>query len=92
MKNEELHVSSLIVHVNPEKAATITTSINSLQGAELITISQEGKAVVVLEAPNQRVIMEVIDEINALDGVINTGLVYHEFEKLESKEKSEGVR
>jgi nitrate reductase NapD len=28
--------------------------------------------------------MEVIDTINALDGVLSTGLVYHEFEKVES--------
>ncbi|WP_372880709.1 chaperone NapD [Psychromonas sp.] len=83
MKTEELHVSSLIVHLNPKKLREIESSINSLEGAELVTISPVGKAIVVLEAPNQRVIMEVIDKINGLDGVINTGLVYHEFEKLE---------
>jgi len=83
MKTEELHVSSLIVHLNPKKREVIEPKINSLEGAEVITMSPEGKAVVVLEAPNQGVIMEVIDAINELDGVINTGLVYHEFEKLE---------
>jgi len=84
MKTEELHISSLIVHIRPDKLQQIEISINLLAGAELITMSPIGKAVVVLEAPNQGVIMEVIDKINALDGVINTGLVYHEFEKLES--------
>ena len=83
-KPEELHVSSLLVHINKDKAETIKTSINLLVGAEVITISPEGKAVVVLEAPHQRQIMEVIDQINTFDGVINTGLVYHEFETLES--------
>ena len=83
MKPEELHVSSLIVHVNIQKVDMIRANINLLNGAEVITVSPQGKAIVVLEAPNQRVIMEVIDKINALDGVINTGLVYHEFEKLE---------
>jgi len=84
MKPEELHVSSLIVHVNIKKAERIETSINLLEGAEVITISPEGKAIVVLEAANQRMIMEVIDSINEIDGVINTGLVYHEFEKQEA--------
>ncbi|WP_022940986.1 chaperone NapD [Psychromonas hadalis] len=83
MTVEELHVSSLIVHVNKNKADNIRASINLLTGAEVITISEQGKAIVVLEAPNQRVIMEVIDSINAIDGVINVGLVYHEFEKQE---------
>lgn len=81
MKPEELHVSSLIVHVNIKKVDSIHTKINLLSGAEVITISPEGKAIVVLEAPNQKVIMDVIDSINEIDGVINTGLVYHEFEK-----------
>ncbi|WP_413699211.1 chaperone NapD [Psychromonas sp. KJ10-10] len=81
MKPEELHVSSLIVHVNIKKVDSIQASINLLNGAEVITISPEGKAIVVLEAPNQKQIMDVIDNINEIDGVINTGLVYHEFEK-----------
>lgn len=84
MKLEELHVSSLIVHINIKKADVISPKINELQGAEVITISPQGKAIVVLEAPNQGVIMEVIDSINEIDGVINTGLVYHEFEKEEA--------
>jgi nitrate reductase NapD len=46
-------------------------------------MSPIGKPVVVLEAPNQRIIMKVIDAINQLDGMLNTRFVYHEFEKLE---------
>ncbi len=91
MKNEELHISSLIVHINPKKSSIIESSINLLEGAELVTISPQGKAVVVLEAPNQRVIMEIIEHINELQGVINTGLVYHEFEQIDA-EISEGVK
>lgn len=85
MIDQELHVSSLIVHINVAKSMTIKASINKLNGAEVITISDQGKVIVVLEAPNQREIMEVIDAINELDGVINTGLVYHEFEKIEAE-------
>ncbi len=89
MKQQELHVSSLIVHINPQKSENITISINLLKGAELITVSEQGKAVVVLEADNQKQIMNIIDQINALDGVLNTGLVYHEFEKIEHIESEE---
>lgn len=81
MKVEELHISSLIVHINISKKTLIESKVNQLTGAEVITVSPEGKMIVVLEAPHQRAIMEVIDSINEIDGVINTGLVYHEFEK-----------
>ncbi|KPU83457.1 sorbose reductase [Psychromonas sp. PRT-SC03] len=79
MQQEELHISSLIVHLRSHKSESITKGINALGGAEVISISPEGKAIVVLEASHQRQIMEVIDTINTLDGVLNTGLVYHEF-------------
>ncbi|MCK5818247.1 MAG: chaperone NapD [Psychromonas sp.] len=82
MTETELHVSSLIVHINRNKADSIKASINLLVGAQVIIISPEGKAIVVLEASNQGQIMEVIDQINEFDGVINIGLVYHEFETL----------
>jgi len=79
--NNELHISSLLVHINPEKSATIETTINLLEGAEFVTVSEQGKAIVLIEAPSQKVIMQVIEHINELDGVLNTGLVYHEVEK-----------
>lgn len=89
MKEEELHVSSLIIHVKPDKSTNLTTSIDAISGAELVTITDEGKAIVIIEASHQREIMECIDEINALDGVLHTGLVYHEFEKLTQNESEE---
>ena len=81
MKTEELHVSSLIVHIKPENSSNLITGINALEGTELVTITEQGKAIVIVEAPNQRAIMQCIDHINALDGVLHTGLVYHEFEQ-----------
>lgn len=82
--SNELHISSLLVHINPEKSATIETTINLFEGAEFVTVSEQGKAIVLIEAPNQKVIMEVIDHINELDGVLSTGLVYHEVEKIDA--------
>jgi len=91
MKDEELHVSSLIVHVKPEKTSRLTDGVNALQNAELITVTEQGKAIVVIEASHQREIMECIDHINGLDGVLHTGLVYHEFEK-STQNDSEEIR
>ncbi|WP_166370091.1 chaperone NapD [Psychromonas sp. SA13A] len=81
MKEEELHVSSLIVHVKSEKILDLTNSINTMSRAELVTVTEHGKAIVIIEAANQRQIMECIDQINDIDGVVHTSLVYHEFEK-----------
>ena len=81
MKEEELHVSSLIVHVKSEQILDLTNSIKTMSRAELVTVTEHGKAIVIIEAANQRQIMECIDQINDIDGVVHTSLVYHEFEK-----------
>ncbi|MEJ6077779.1 chaperone NapD [Vibrio sp. 1-Bac 57] len=81
MKEEELHVSSLIVHVKCEQILDLTNSIKTMSRAELVTVTEHGKAIVIIEAANQRQIMECIDQINDIDGVVHTSLVYHEFEK-----------
>jgi periplasmic nitrate reductase NapD len=91
MKEEELHVSSLIVHVKPEKISNLTDCIHTLRGAELVTVTDKGKAIVVVEAANQREIMQCIDEINDIDGVVHTSLVYHEFEK-STQDNSEEIQ
>ncbi|AGH81239.1 nitrate reductase accessory periplasmic protein NapD [Psychromonas sp. CNPT3] len=87
MQQAELHISSLIVHMRPHKSESIKKSINAFCGAEVVSISEQGKGIVLLESSHQREIMEVIDNINDLDGVLNTGLVYHEFEKIEYEEE-----
>lgn len=91
MKVEELHVSSLIVHIKPESIPNLTDCISTLDGAELVTVTDKGKAIVVIEAANQREIMQCIDQINDTDGVVHTSLVYHEFEKM-TQENSEEIQ
>lgn len=89
MKAKELHISSLIVHVKPEKSTNLKDCISSLDGAELITLTEQGKGIVVIEASNQGEIMQCIDQINDLDGVMHTGLVYHEFEESTQNDSEE---
>ncbi|WP_025563135.1 chaperone NapD [Psychromonas sp. SP041] len=81
MRTDELHISSLIVHVKPENISNLKTCIEESQQAELVTVTEKGKAIVVIEAANQREIMKCIDNINDIDGVVHTSLVYHEFEQ-----------
>ena len=40
--------------------------------------SPEGKAVVVIEAVDEQLILQRIDQVNALPGVLNAALIYHE--------------
>ncbi len=83
---EEFHISSLVVHAFPAQLSTIKAAIEKLPNTELHASSDQGKIVVVLETENEHLILERIDQINSIPGVITTSMVYHQTEELESSQ------
>lgn len=85
--SNELHISSLIVHGKTIRKAEIAAAINTLPGAEIHAISEQGKFVVTLETASEAEIISHIDHINRIDGVLSTVLVYHHWEDLDALEE-----
>ncbi|MGC9461748.1 chaperone NapD [Vibrio genomosp. F10] len=77
----EVHISSLVVHVAPVHIETIKTQIAEFKNAEIYGDSAEGKIIVVLETENQGFVTDTIDAINNLPNVLGTALVYHQIEQ-----------
>ena len=75
---ETLHIASLLVHARPELFEAVKANLSLLDGVELHQQSPMGKLVVVLETANEQQILERIDQISNLPGVLNAALVYHE--------------
>ncbi len=80
MSSNEVHISSLIVHVLPEHLAATKLAIEKFENAEIYGDSPEGKIIVVLETANQGFITETIDAIHNLPNVLSAALVYHQIE------------
>lgn len=92
MALNEVHISSLVVHVAPEHLNDTKKAINAYDNAEIYGDSPEGKIVVVLETENQGFITGTIDAINNLPHVLSTALVYHQIESmLEEDEQNTGT-
>jgi len=77
----EVHISSLVVHVAPENLLATRRQIDSLDSTEVYGDSPEGKIIVVLETENQGFVTETIDVINNIPNVLNVALVYHQIDK-----------
>ncbi|RWU19047.1 glutamate synthase [Pseudomonas alkylphenolica] len=73
-----LHIASLVVHARPELFDAVKANLRLLDGLELHQESAAGKLVVVLEADHENQILQRIDQINNLPGVLNAALIYHE--------------
>lgn len=73
-----LHIASFIVHARPEQFAAVLANLRLLADLEVHQHSPQGKLVVVIEAVDEQLIMQRIEQINALPGVLNAALIYHE--------------
>ena len=80
MNQDEVHISSMVVHARPDCLQSVKNKIAALPGAEIHGESENGKLVVVLETQNQGYITDIIETISKLDNVLNTALVYHQIE------------
>ncbi len=89
MAQEEVHISSLVVHVKPEYLDVIKAQILELPNTEIHGESEEGKIIVVLETANQGYVTDTIDKINNLEHVLITFLVYHQIEHFDSQSEDD---
>ena len=76
----------MVVHARAEDLASVKQKIEQLPGAEVHAESDNGKLVVVLETERQGYITDIIETINNMEQVLNTALVYHQIEQLDSTE------
>ena len=75
----EAHVSSLVVHVRPERSRAARAALTGMPGVE-VHAEARGKIVVTLETDTEADIVVRLNEISLLDGVMSAALVYHHVE------------
>lgn len=74
-----LHIASFVVHHRPEAAAALDRGIAAASGIEL-ALRDVGRSVLLCEAENEYELMQSIEALRALDGVIGVSLVHHHAE------------
>ena len=75
---QQIHITSLLVHCRPEQLSAVKANLALLPGLELHQESAAGKVVVVLETEHESQILETLDQIQNLPGVLNAAMIYHE--------------
>jgi nitrate reductase NapD len=84
---DTVHISSLVVHVRPERRDALRAEIAALVGAEVHAGTEDGKLVVVLETESEAETVARIAAINEMQGTIAASLIYHEIDA-EPEEKA----
>jgi nitrate reductase NapD len=82
----ECHISSLVVHSHPNRVRSIIESIGLIEGAQVHGGMDTGKLIVTLETDTESQVVERINAIQLLDGVLAATLVFHHFEPVQERE------
>ncbi|NTX81425.1 chaperone NapD [Serratia proteamaculans] len=77
--NNEWHVSGLVVQARPEKIPRLVADLLAIADTEIPAQDQpNGKLVVVMQAACSDQLLEKIESVRNLDGVLAVSLVYHQ--------------
>lgn len=74
----ELHIASFIVHCRPQQLEAVVAAVAAADNLEVGTESPRGKVVVVAEGTHQQALLQAMETIESLPGVLECILVYHE--------------
>ncbi len=76
----EVSISSLVVLCRPKVLSYAVDQIKLNPLAEVHAIDKSGKIIVVLETPCEQNILDGIEQLEAINGVISATLVYHQID------------
>ena len=82
---EEIHVSSLVVHSRPWQAAAVAARMREMPGVEIRGGIEVGKLVVTLETASEAEVVERLNAVQAIDGVLAATLVFHHVEPFQEQ-------
>ncbi len=75
--DQEHHISSVLLRVQPEALERVAARVGLIEGAEVHMTSPEGKMVVSLETDTLAAVTQATDTMTAMSGVVHAALVYH---------------
>ncbi len=79
--NETIHISSLLVSVNPARIEKIKNELGAIPIAEIAHCDPKGKIIVTLETDDEFSIVQALTDIQILDGVVSAALVFHQIDE-----------
>jgi len=77
-EQDPINLVSMVMMTRPERLSGFKELIASVDGAEIHVASAEGKLVVTVEADDQRSLLQRIEVLQNLDGLVSSNLVYHQ--------------
>ncbi len=79
-ESDEVHISSVIIQVNPDQLASVKHGVEALPFGEVVADDPRGKLVVVLESGSCAETDHYIQQLQTMHHVHSVTMVYHQAE------------
>ncbi len=87
--SDQLHISSLIIQVQPEHLRELRDWLSTCEGVEIRGTDPAGKIVAVMESHGERPILDMIAQAETRPGTLSANLVYHQIINAEEADQLE---
>ena len=76
----DVHIAGVLVQCRPLQLLQVQRAVAAIEGADVDRTGADGKLVVVIEAASSRAVLDAVDRMRALPGVLDVALVYQHAE------------
>ncbi len=77
----DLHIASCVARVLPESIAATSAAIAAVIGCPISATDEKGKLVIVIEGGSTGALLDQMDQIRTIKGVLNVEMVYQHAEE-----------
>ena len=85
-ERDELHIASLVVQHREDAAQALHALVAASPGLG-IALADATRSILLQECPHTRALMDSVDRLRDLPGVVNVNLVYHHVEPRQALEQ-----
>ena len=79
-----MNICSMVVHTRPEQVKAVSSRLAQMDGIEVHGETEEGKIIVTVERDERSLQSETMMQMQDVDGVLTTALVYEYHEEPEA--------
>lgn len=85
--SEDLHIAGILVHARRDLLEQVRHAIEGMRGTEVHGAHPDGKLVVTTEGVSSRALLDAMDAMSRIPGVIPATLVYQHTESLQAMQQ-----
>ena len=73
---EPINICGVLVHAHPDKLSQVQASLLQYEGVEVHNVSNNGRLVITIDLPDRFNMIDTINQLNNVEGVLSAAMVY----------------